>query len=281
MKTRELGATGVSVHTIGQGTWMMESDDHYEVVRAIRRGIDLGMNHIDTAEIYGNGRVEQLLAKALAGRREEVFLTSKVSPANASFKGTIAACEGSLKRLGTDHLDLYLLHWPSSYPLHDTIRAFEKLVADGKVNFYGVSNFDASALRDAVDIAGSNKLACNQVLYHLQERTIEHEVLPACKKLNISLVAYSPFGAGSFPSSRSHGGCVLKKIADFHGCSARQVALAFLTRRRNMFAIPKASYLEHVEENAGGGLLELTAEDIQNIEEAFPLGPWQSGVPVL
>ena len=280
-RVHALGATGISLPVVGQGTWAMESDDRREVVRAIRRGIDLGMTHIDTAETYGSGRVEQLLAEALAGRREEVFLASKVLPSNASLDTTITACERSLKRLGTDHLDLYLLHWPSSYPLDDTIRAFEKLVADGKVRFYGVSNFDAGELRSAVDIAGPRKIACNQVLYHLQERAIEHEVLPACDKLGVALVAYSPLGAGSFPSPRSRGGRALTEVAQSRGCSARQLALAFLTRRRGTFAIPKASHVEHVEDNAGGGTLELTAEDVRRLDEAFPLGPRRSGVPVL
>ena len=284
MRTRVFGSTGKEVPVIGQGTWNMEKDSRRAAVEALRRGLDLGMTHVDTAEMYGDGKVEELVGEAIAGRREEVFLVSKVLPQNASRKGTVQACERSLRRLGTDHLDCYLLHWRGSHPLADTIAAFEELRAAGKVRSWGVSNFDETELAEAVRItgkAGEGKLACNQVLYHLKERAIEHAVLPFCDEHGIAVVAYSPFGSGDFPWPRSEGGKVLATIAEAHGATPHQIALAFLLRFSNLFAIPKAARAGHAEENAGAAGIDLSEDELRRIDEAFPRGRRQRGVPSL
>lgn len=249
----------------------MEQDERREAIAALRRGLDLGLTHIDTAEMYGSGEVEEMVAKAIEGRRSDVFLVSKVLPWNASRAGAVAACDRSLKRLRTDHLDCYLLHWPGRHPLEDTLAAFEELQRAGKVRSYGVSNFDEKLLREAVRIAGDSKIACNQVLYHLEERHADAGLIEACEELDVAFVAYSPFGSGSFPSPTSRGGKVLADVARAHRATARQVALAFLTRRPPVFAIAKASSTNHVEENARALKLKLTAAELTAIDAAFPV----------
>jgi diketogulonate reductase-like aldo/keto reductase len=240
------------------------------------------MTHIDTAEMYGSGAAEELVGEAIASRRDEVFLVSKVLPNNASRKGTISACERSLKRLKTDRLDCYLLHWRGSHPLEDTVAAFEQLRADGKILSWGVSNFDVDDLDELSQVAGAATPACNQVLYHLRERAIEHAVIPWCEKNGVAVVAYSPFGhAGGFPGPNTAGGRVLKAIAERHDATPRQVALRFLTRRASLFAIPKASSPEHAAENAGAGALHLSAAELAQIDAAFPLGPRPRSLPML
>ncbi|AUX44448.1 hypothetical protein SOCE26_059120 [Sorangium cellulosum] len=281
MEQRNLGFTGEAVPVVGQGTWQMEGDDEAACIDAIRRGIDAGMTHIDTAEMYGSGAVESLVGKAIAGRRDEVFLASKVLPTNASYAGTLAACERSLKRLGTDRLDLYLLHWPGSHPLEETFRAFKDLRDQGKIRYFGVSNFDQAELSRAIAIAGMNEIACNQVLYHLLERAIEHRVLPLCERHNIAVVAYSPFGSGRFPSPSTPAGKVLASIAAAHGATPWQVALRFLLRRRSVLVIPKAARAAHALDNAAAGDLQLTPEDIARIETAFPLRQDRGVLPTL
>jgi diketogulonate reductase-like aldo/keto reductase len=281
MRKRQLGATGQEVAIIGQGTWNMERDDRRQAIMALRRGLDLGMTHVDTAELYGDGRVEEMVGEAIAGRRNEVFLASKVLPTNASRRGTVAACERSLTRLGTTYLDLYLLHWPGSHPLEETFAAFAQLGRAGKIRAWGVSNFDEQELAEAVAIAGGSRIACNQLLYHLEERRIEYAALPYCEQVGISIVAYSPFGSGRFPSERGRRGRLLAEIATSHGATPRQVALAFLLRRPSVLAIPKASRVEHVEENAGAADLVLTAEEERQIDHAFPLGRRRPGVPTI
>jgi diketogulonate reductase-like aldo/keto reductase len=272
MDQRPFGATGVAVPVIGQGTWYIERSDRRTAVAALRHGLDLGMTHIDTAELYGSGAAETIVGEAVAGRRDKVFIVSKVMPQNASRAGTIAACEQSLKRLRTDRIDCYLLHWRGRHPLADTIAAFEQLQSDGKIRSWGVSNFDADHLDQALAIAGPDRIACNQVLYHLNERGIEHAVLPWCERHNVAVVGYSPFGHSDFPGERSAGGRVLAEIGARHGATPRQVALAFLVRKPPLFTIPKAADRAHVEENAGAGKVALTADDIARIEAAFPLG---------
>ena len=239
------------------------------------------MTHIDTAEMYGAGVAEEVVAEAIAGRRDEVFLISKVLPQNASRRGTLVACERSLARLRTNRLDCYLLHWRGQHPLEDTIQAFEDLQRAGKILSWGVSNFDVSDLEEAYEIAGEGRIACNQVLYHLQERAIEHAVMPWCEKHGVAVVAYSPFGHGTFPSPRTAGGRVLQQIADAHNAAPRQVALQFLVRRSSTFAIPKASRREHAEQNAGAGDLRLTQAELALIDQAFPLGPRPGCLPML
>jgi len=281
MRTRPFGPTGAAVPVIGQGTWNLERDDRARAVAALRAGLDAGMTHVDTAEMYGSGRVEELVGEAIAGRRDDVCLVSKVLPQNASFSGVLRACEASLRRLGTDHLDVYLLHWPGRHPLEQTIAGFERLVRDGKTRFYGVSNFDVEELERAVALAGADRIACDQVLYHLEERAIEHAVLPWCERHRIAVVAYSPFGSGRFPAARSAGGRVLAEIARARGATPRQVALAFLVRRAGVFAIPKAARLDHVLENAAAGELTLSAEEEARLERAFARGRPPRGVPML
>jgi diketogulonate reductase-like aldo/keto reductase len=281
MKYRVFGPMDRQVSVVGQGTWNMERDDRRSAVEALRHGLDLGMNHVDTAEMYGSGRVEELVGEALAGRREEVFLVSKVLPSNASRRGTVQACERSLARLGTDHLDCYLLHWPSSHPLADTLAAFEELREAGKIRSWGLSNFDEEELGRAIRIAGEGKIACNQVLYHLEERTIEHAVIPVCGEHGVAVVAYSPFGSGDFPGPRTPGGKVLAEIAAAHGATPHQIALAFLLRFPALFAIPKASRAGHAAENAGAAGIQLTENDLARLDDAFPRGRRRRGVATL
>jgi len=281
MRYRPFGPTGVQVAVIGQGTWNMEKDDRRSAITALRRGLDAGMNHIDTAELYGDGHVEEMVGEAIAGRRKEVFLVSKVMEQNASRHGTLKACEKSLRRLGTDHLDVYLLHWPSSHPLAGTFAAFEELREAGKILAWGVSNFDEDQLEAALEIAGEGKIACNQVLYHLGERSIEHAVIPFCEEHGVAVVAYSPLGSGGFPAPRSRRGRMLAEIAATHAATPHQVALAALVRRPSCFAIPKAADPEHAAANAAAGDLDLTGDEIRRIDAAFPRGPRQPGVPTL
>jgi diketogulonate reductase-like aldo/keto reductase len=268
------------VPTIGQGTWHLESDAAAAAISALRRGLDLGMTHIDTAELYGSGKVEALVGKAIAGRRDEVYLVSKVMPSNASLEGTVRSCERSLRHLGTDRLDCYLLHWPGQYALSETFGAFERLVEQGKILSFGVSNFDEDELGEAIAIAGAGRIVCNQVLYNLSERGIEHAVLPLCEANGIAVVGYTPFGTSAFPP-RGTGGQRLGEIAARRGVTARQVALAFLTRRPSLFAIPKSGDARHTEENAGSGQLVLDESEIAAIDAAFPLGRRRRGIAML
>ena len=279
MNTKPFGKTGANVSVIGQGTWYLDHGDRKRAIAALQRGLDLGMTHIDTAEMYGDA--ELVIADAIAGRREDVFLVSKVLPSNASRRGTITACERSLKRLKTDRLDCYLLHWRGSYPLEDTVAAFEELAKAGKIKSWGVSNFDADDLDEMLDVAGEGRIACNQVLYHLKERAIEHAVIPWCERHGVAVVAYSPFGHDDFPASNSKGGAVLARIAEARRVTPRQVALSFLTRAITVFAIPKASSAEHAGENAAAGDLVLAKEEIAALDAAFPRGPKPRGLPML
>jgi diketogulonate reductase-like aldo/keto reductase len=279
MKHKPFGTDGADVSVIGQGTWYLDRGDRKRAIAALQHGLDLGMTHIDTAEMYGDA--ELVIADAIAGRRDEVFLVSKVLPSNASHRGTITACERSLKRLNTDRLDCYLLHWPGSYPLADTVAAFEELKRAGKIRSWGVSNFDVDDLDELLDVAGEGTIACNQVLYHLKERAIEHAVVPWCERHGVAVVAYSPFGHDDFPTPGSAGGKLLQEIAKAHAVTPRQVALAFLTRASALFAIPKASSAEHAAENAAAGALDLTKSEIAAIDQAFPRGPKPRGLPML
>jgi diketogulonate reductase-like aldo/keto reductase len=279
MERRPFGTAAREVAAVGQGTWYLDRGDRAAAVAALRRGLDLGMTHIDTAELYGGA--EEIVAEAMAGRRDEVFLVSKVVPSNASRQGAVAACERSLARLATDRLDAYLLHWPGQHPLEDTLEAFEALQRAGKIRAWGVSNFDVEDLEDVLAVAGEGRLACNQVLYHLKERAIEHAVIPWCERHGVAVVGYSPFGHDDFPGPRTKGGRVLREIADAHRATPRQVALGFLVRRASLFAIPKAGNPEHAAENAGAGALRLTAADLARIDAAFPLGPRPQSLPML
>jgi diketogulonate reductase-like aldo/keto reductase len=279
MKARKFGNSKDEVSVIGQGTWYIDRGDRRSAVAALRRGVDLGMTHIDTAEMYGDA--EPVIAEAMAGRREEIFLVSKVLPSNASRRGTITACERSLARLKTDRLDCYLLHWRGSYSLDETVAAFDRLVDAGKIRSWGVSNFDTDDLDELLAVAGDGKIACNQVLYHLGERAIEHAVIPWCERHGVAVVAYSPFGHNDFPPARSKAGQALQAVAKAHGASPRQIALSFLTRRPSVFAIPKASSQEHAADNAAAANLTLGENEIATLDEAFPRGPKPRGLPML
>jgi diketogulonate reductase-like aldo/keto reductase len=279
MNQRPFGSTGSQVSVIGQGTWYLDHGDRKRAVAALRRGIELGMTHIDTAEMYGDA--ELVIADAITGQRDGLFLVSKVLPSNASRRGTVTACERSLARLKTDRLDCYLLHWRGSYPLAETVAAMEDLVRAGKIRSWGVSNFDADDLGELHAVAGKGRIACNQVLYHLQERAIEHAVIPWCKTHGVAVVAYSPFGHDDFPQPRSPQGQLLQKIAEAHGASSRQVALGFLTRDESVFAIPKASSAEHAADNAAAGKLSLNQDQLNALDKAFPRGPKPRGLPML
>ena len=248
MEQRSFGMTRRQVSAIGQGTWDVAKTGRTRTLVSLRAGMDLGMTHIDTAEMYGT---EDLVGGAITGRRDEVFLVSKVLPEHASRTGTVAACEQSLKRLKTDRLDCYLLHWRGRHPLVETFAGFEHLERAGKIGSWGVSNFDVPDLEEAWSI--SPNFVCNQVLYNLGERGIEHEVLPWCQEHGVAIVAYSPFGQGKFPGERSAGGRVLAEIAAAKGATPRQVALRFLLRNPSVFTIPKASNPDHATENAGAG----------------------------
>lgn len=279
MRRQKFGSGGPDVSVIGQGTWYLDRGDRKAAVAALRRGIDLGMTHIDTAEMYGDA--ELVIADAIEGQRDKLFLVSKVLPSNASRRGTVTACERSLKRLKTDRLDCYLLHWRGSYPFEETVAAFDELVAAGKIRSWGVSNFDVDDLDELLDVAGEGAIACNQVLYHLQERAIEHAVTPWCEQHGVAVVAYSPFGHDDFPSPRSKGGEALQKIAEAHKVTTRQVALGFLTRAPSVLAIPKASSMAHAADNAAAGDLRLSDSEIAALDKAFPRGPKPRGLPML
>ena len=257
----------------------MESDDRDAAIAAIRRGIEAGLAHIDTAEIYGKGVVEDIVGEALAGYRSDVFLASKIHPDHATYAGTLLACEKSLRRLRTDRLDLYMLHWRGTQPLEETIRAFEELKKEGKILAWGLSNFDVADIESVIDIVGEGVIACNQVLYNLTERDAEHVLQPVCERHKIAFVGYSPLGSGQFPSPGSWRGDVLAGIAAAHGATARAVALAFLARRPSAFVIPKTSRIDHVDELARAGALVLTPLEIETIAAAFPLGPPKSHMP--
>lgn len=280
MSNRKFGWTGVEVPIIGQGTWMIDGNSEKEsrVIQTLRLGLDLGMNHIDTAEMYGNEHVEELVGEAIAGRRDDIFLVSKVLPSNASYEGTIKACKRSLKRLKTDWLDLYLLHWRGSYPLSETMRAMEKLVAEGLVKYIGVSNFDVEDLKEAEQVLQTEQIACNQVLYNLRDRGIERRLLPYCSKKRIAIVGYAPFGHGNFPSPSSREGKLLIEIGRRHNRTPKQVALNYLTRHPSTFTIPKTTRSERVRENSGGVGWQLTEDEVNEIDRAFPLP--LSGTPL-
>jgi len=254
---------------IGMGTWDLERADRKSAIETLRRGVDAGMAHVDTAEMYGDGRSEEIVGEALAGIRDRVFLVSKVLPRNADRRGTVAACERSLRRLRTDRLDLYLLHWPSSHPLEETISGMEDLVRAGRILHWGVSNFDEDLLAETVRIAGPGRVACDQVLYHLEERAIEHAVIPFCERNGIAVVAYSPFGSGGpFPKGAP-------------GAASREVALAWTVRRAGVFTIPRTFTLSHALENAAAGDLVLADAEIARLDAAFPLGPKPRELPTI
>lgn len=259
--------SGETVPALGQGTWNMgESKAKLrDEMAALQLGIELGMTLIDTAEMYADGMAEQVVGAAINGRRDDVFLVSKVLPQNASRAGTIAACERSLKRLRTDRIDLYLLHWRGGVPLHDTITAFNDLRQAGKIRFWGVSNFDTSDMDELERLSNATAVATNQVLYNLSRRGIEHDLVPWCRRHNLPIMAYSPIEQGRLLKHAA-----LKAVATRHNATAAQVALAWLLRQSGIIAIPKASRPEHVRENHAALEIRLTRQDLAELDAAFP-----------
>ncbi|HEY5453019.1 MAG TPA: aldo/keto reductase [Polyangia bacterium] len=268
---RRFGPMPDQVPVVGQGTWQMgERRRQVDEVAALRAGIARGLTHIDTAELYGGA--EDLIAEVIRGMpRRDLFIVSKVLPSNADRGGTLRACEKSLKRLGTEYLDVYLLHWRGSVPLAETLGALEELVDQGKIRALGVSNFDVADLEEARPLLRKHPIVCNQVMYHLGERHIDADLVAYCAQRDIAVVGYSPFGHGRFPSPTRAGGRALAAVAARHHATPRQVALAFLVRAAPLFTIPKAGNVAHAEENAGALELSLTADDVAEIDAAFPI----------
>lgn len=259
--------SGEQVPVLGQGTWFMGDQGHqrHEEITALRRGIDLGMTLIDTAEMYGDGASESLVGEAIAGRRDEVFLVSKVLPGNASLDGTIAACERSLRHLNTDRLDLYLLHWRGGIPFEETIGAFEQLADADKIRHWGVSNLDPDDMRELISVPGGGAVQTNQVVYNLTRRGIEFDLLPWCREHGLPIMAYCPIEQGRLVDHPA-----LMSIADDHGATSAQIALAWLLRQDGVIAIPKAARSAHVEENAKALDVTLSTEDLAMLDETFP-----------
>ena len=268
--------SGKIVPILGQGSWKIgeSSAKRSAEIAALRLGLDLGMTLIDTAEMYGQGGSEQIVGEAVGDRREEVFLVSKVYPQNADRKGVAAACERSLRRLKMDYLDLYLLHWPGSVPLSETLEGFQALKETGKIRDYGVSNFDRGAMEEAADLPGGKGIATNQVLYNLMRRGIEWDLLPWCLERSIPIMAYSPIDQGRLPRK-------LKPLAMRRGVSPSQIALAWLLRREGLIVIPKATNLAHVRENRAALNLTLTIDELAEIDRLFPPPRRKRGLEIL
>ena len=266
MRTIEL-PSGQPIPALGMGTWKMgESDRHFQrEVEALRYGLELGLTLIDTAEMYGEGGAEEVVAQVIAGRRAEVFLVSKVYPHNASKKGVVAACDRSLKRLNTDYLDLYLLHWRGSVPLSETLEAFQSLKAAGKIRDYGVSNFDTEDMAEAVRLEGGKAIATDQVLYNLTRRGVERDLLPWCRRQHLPIMAYSPIEQGRLLNNQA-----LKKMARERDITAAQIAIAWLLHQNDVIVIPKSSRIEHIKQNYAALNLALSTEELATLETAFP-----------
>ena len=259
--------SGETLPILGQGTWYLGETPgrRKDEITALRTGLDLGMSLIDTAEMYGDGAAEELVGEAIANRRDEVFLVSKVLPNNATRHGTIAACERSLRRLGTDRLDLYLLHWRGSHSLAETLEGFQSLLQAGKVRHWGVSNFDVSDMDELVGLPGGASVATDQVLYNLTRRGIEHGLSPWCQQRGVPIMAYSPIEQGRMLGHRE-----LQKVAERHGATPAQVALAWVLRTEGVVAIPRTGRPDHVRENIGALHLDLTEADLAELDLAFP-----------
>ncbi|MGX5802210.1 aldo/keto reductase [Bradyrhizobium sp. Arg314] len=259
--------SGEAVPVLGQGTWKMGEDRRRRAdeVAALKLGLDLGITLIDTAEMYASGRAEEVVSEAIAGRRDETFLVSKVLPSNASRAGVKRACENSLKRLATDRIDLYLLHWPGSVPLSETVEAFEALKAEGKIRHWGVSNFDTDEMEKLVGLASGSNVQTNQVLYNLSRRGLEFDLEPWCRQRGIPLMAYSPVEQGALARNAR-----LAAVASRHNATAAQIALAWAMAQEGVIAIPKAGRQEHVRQNAAALDIELTPEDLAELDRVFP-----------
>ncbi|MEO1144422.1 MAG: aldo/keto reductase [Cyanobacteria bacterium J06638_22] len=266
MRTLQL-PSGQSISVLGMGTWRMgeRKRDRQGEIAALRHGLELGLSLIDTAEMYGEGGAEDVIAEAITTRRQEVFLVSKVYPHNASKQGAIAACERSLKRLQTNYLDLYLLHWRGSVPLAETLDAFQTLQRQGKIRSYGVSNFDVDDMEEAMTLSGGEAIATNQVLYNLQRRGVEVNLLPWCRQRGIPVMAYSPIEQGRLLNEPT-----LKAIANERNVTTAQVAIAWLLHQPDVIVIPKSSNIAHVEQNYATLDLKLTEAELAMLDKAFP-----------
>jgi len=266
MRTLQL-LSGQTIPALGMGTWRMgeSARNRQTEVDTLRHGLDLGLSLIDTAEMYGEGGAEEVIAEAIDDRRSEVFLVSKVYPHNASKRGAIAACERSLKRLQTDYLDLYLLHWRGSIPLTETLEAFETLQQAGKIRSFGVSNFDVDDMEESSCLPGGSGVVTNQVLYNLMRRGVELNLLPWCRQRKIPIMAYSPIEQGRLLNHRT-----LKTIAQNRGVTTAQVAIAWLLHQKDVIVIPKSSRIEHVEQNYAALNLKLSADELAALDPAFP-----------
>jgi diketogulonate reductase-like aldo/keto reductase len=266
MRTTEL-PDHEPVPVLGQGTWMMgeRRELRRDEISALRTGVELGMTLIDTAEMYGDGGAEEVIARAAEGIRDSLFIVSKVYPHNGSRAGVVAACERSLKRLATDRIDLYLLHWRGSVPLAETLEGFQRLERDGKIRYHGVSNFDRADMAEWAALQGGETVAANQVLYNLRRRGPEWDLVPWCREHRVAIMAYTPLGQG-----RMLGTPVLAEIGRRRNATAAQIALAWLLRQEDTIVIPKASRAEHVRENRGAVDVALTAEDLAALDRAFP-----------
>lgn len=258
---------GTAIPALGQGTWELGEDRkrRADEIEALRTGLDLGMTLIDTAEMYGDGAAEELIAEAVGKRRDEIFLVSKVLPENATRRGTAQACERSLKRLRTDRLDLYLLHWRGSVPLAETLDAFEALMKSGKIHRWGVSNFDVEDMEELGDLAGGDVVATNQVLYNLTRRGIEYDLLPMARDIGMPVMAYSPIEQG-----RMLRHAALRNIAQRHGVTPARVALAWVLQQPGVCAIPRSGNPEHTRDNAAAATLTLSSDDLAELDAAFP-----------
>ena len=265
MKTLQL-RSGRNIPLLGQGTWRMGENSRYRQaeIDALKLGIDLGMTLIDTAEMYGEGGAEKIVAEAIANCREEVYLVSKFYPYNASYDGLIAACDRSLSRLKTDYLDLYLLHWRGSVPLSETLSGLQHLKQAGKILDYGVSNFDTDDLEEAESLSGGKEIVTNQVLYNLMRRGIEWDLLPWCRERNMPIMAYSPVEQRAFVDNSK-----LKTMAAKHNATSTQIALGWLLHQDNVVSIPKATNPQHVKENRAALDIQLTADDLQELDRTF------------
>lgn len=259
--------SGEEVPVLGQGTWGFGEDpaNRQDEIDALRFGIDIGMKLIDTAEMYGDGAAEEVIGKAIQGRREQTFIVDKVLPQNATRKGTVEACERSLRRLATDHIDLYLLHWRGVVPLAQTLAGFDDLLRAGKIRYWGVSNFDVPDMEELVGLAGGSAVASNQVLYNLTRRGIEYDLMPWCEQRDIPMMAYSPLEQG-----RLLGDADLRRIADEHSATPAQIALAWVLRKGDLIAIPKASKPGHVKQNRIALDIRLSPDELATLDRAFP-----------
>lgn len=269
MEYKRLGKTGERISTIGMGTWeignVREGHGREEQILALKRGVELGINIIDTAEMYGDGKAEQLVSEAFRGQRDSVFIASKVSPGHLHYDDVLAACERSLQRLGTRYIDLYQIHWPNPrIPIRETMGAMEKLVRDAKVRYVGVSNFSVEETQEAQDSLSKSELVSNQVEYSLASRSVEADLLPFCKKEGLTIIAYSPLARGHFSLSK-----LPRSILEKHQLSPAQLMLNWVTRHENVVAIPKSARPEHAEENANSISTRLSEDEYRSVSSAF------------